>query len=98
MCVALFVAGWWRAGHAGARAFAIAALAPLATAATYLCGVVLKSVDTQGRPCRAVIGTVTPLAGCPPHVNCTVLGNPAPVAGGSALTPGGPPQGFRRPR
>ena len=72
MCVALFVAGWGRAGHAGARAFAIAALAPLATAATYLCGVVLKSVATQGRPCRAVTGTVTLLeAMVPPETSGT---------------------------
>lgn len=56
LSVALFVAGWWRARHSGTRAFAIAVLAPLATAAAYVCSEVLKSGVARERPCRAVTG------------------------------------------
>ncbi len=84
--VALFVTGWWRARHAGSRAFAIAALAPVATAAAYVCSEVLKSVVTQERPCRAVTGAAEPLTACPPHGDWSFPSNHATIAGASALT------------
>ncbi|GHH90987.1 phosphatase PAP2 family protein [Streptomyces capillispiralis] len=84
--VALFVAGWWRARHAGTRAFAIAALAPVATAVAYVCSEVLKSGVTQERPCRAVAGAAAPLAECPPHGDWSFPSNHATIAGASALT------------
>ncbi|KOT31136.1 membrane protein [Streptomyces caelestis] len=83
--VALFVAGWWRARHADTRAFAIAALAPLATAVAYVCSEVLKSVVTQERPCRAVTGAAPSLAECPPHGDWSFPSNHATIAGASAL-------------
>ncbi|EFL39973.1 conserved hypothetical protein, partial [Streptomyces griseoflavus Tu4000] len=64
--VALFVAGWWRARHSGTRTFAIAVLAPLATAVAYVCSEVLKSWVTEERPCRTVTGAAPPLVECPP--------------------------------
>lgn len=83
--VALFVAGWWRARRASTRAFAIAALAPLATAVAYVCSEVLKSVVTEERPCRAVTGTAPSLAECPPHGDWSFPSNHATIAGASAL-------------
>ncbi len=65
--VALFALGWWRARRSDTRAFAIAALAPLATAVAYVCSELLKSVVTQERPCRAVAGAAPSLAECPPY-------------------------------
>lgn len=65
--IALFVLAWWRARRADPHAFAIAALAPLATAVAYVCSEVLKSVVTQERPCRAVTDAAPSLADCPPH-------------------------------
>ncbi|CAL9534668.1 phosphatase PAP2 family protein [Streptomyces griseomycini] len=83
--VALFVLGWWRARRADHRAFAIAVLAPLATAGAYVCSEVLKSVVTQERPCRAVAGAVPSLAECPPHGDWSFPSNHATIAGASAL-------------
>ncbi|MFF7854241.1 phosphatase PAP2 family protein [Streptomyces sp. NPDC007904] len=83
--VALFVAGWWRARHAGTRAFAIAALAPVATAVAYVCSEMLKSGVTQERPCRAVGGAAPSLAACPPHGDWSFPSNHATIAGASAL-------------
>ncbi|KES03692.1 membrane protein [Streptomyces toyocaensis] len=84
--VALFVAGWWRARRAHTRAFAIAALAPLATAAAYVCSEALKSLVTEERPCRAVAGAAPSLAECPPHGDWSFPSNHATIAGASALT------------
>ncbi|CAL9536129.1 hypothetical protein SUDANB176_04151 [Streptomyces sp. enrichment culture] len=83
--VALFVLGWWRARRAAPRAFAIAVLAPLATAVAYACSEVLKSVVTQERPCRAVTGAAPSLAECPPHGDWSFPSNHATIAGASAL-------------
>lgn len=84
--VALFVAGWWRARHASTRAFAIAALAPLATAVAYVCSELLKSVVAEDRPCRTVAGAAMSLAECPPHGDWSFPSNHATIAGASALT------------
>ncbi|MFI2509686.1 phosphatase PAP2 family protein [Streptomyces sp. NPDC018972] len=84
--VALFVAGWWRARHAGTHAFAIAALAPLATAVAYVCSEVLKSGVAEERPCRAVAGAAASLAECPPRGDWSFPSNHATIAGASALT------------
>ncbi|MFI8204697.1 phosphatase PAP2 family protein [Streptomyces sp. NPDC085937] len=85
--VALFVVGWWRARHADTRVFAIAALAPLATAAAYVCSELLKSGVAEERPCRAVVGAAPPLAECPPHGDWSLPSNHATIAGASAVTP-----------
>ncbi|MFJ5558024.1 phosphatase PAP2 family protein [Streptomyces sp. NPDC093250] len=84
--VALFAAGWWRARHADTRAFAIAALAPVATAVAYVSSEVLKSLVTEERPCRAVTGAAPSLAECPPHGDWSFPSNHATIAGASALT------------
>ena len=84
--VALFAACWWRARHADTRAFAIAALAPLATAVAYVCSEVLKSVVTEERPCRAVTGAAPSLADCPPYGDWSFPSNHATIAGASALS------------
>ncbi|MGW6909783.1 phosphatase PAP2 family protein [Streptomyces sp. NPDC054940] len=83
---ALFVAMWWRARGDSARAFAIAALAPLATAVAYVCSEVLKSVVTQERPCRAVPDATAPLSACPPPGDWSFPSNHATIAGAAALT------------
>ncbi|CQR62647.1 phosphatase PAP2 family protein [Streptomyces leeuwenhoekii] len=82
---ALFVAAWWRARHAGTRAFAIAVLAPVATAVAYVCSELLKSAVTEERPCRAVAGAAPSLAACPPHGDWSFPSNHATIAGGAAL-------------
>ncbi|MDQ0715254.1 membrane-associated phospholipid phosphatase [Streptomyces luteogriseus] len=82
--VALFAAGWWRARRDNPRAFAIAVLAPLATAVAYVCSEVLKSVVTEERPCRAVAGAAVSLAECPPHGDWSFPSNHATIAGASA--------------
>lgn len=83
---ALFVAMWWRARGDSARAFAIAALAPLATAVAYVCSEMLKSVVTQERPCRAVPDATAPLSACPPPGDWSFPSNHAAIAGAAALT------------
>ncbi|MFF1324160.1 MULTISPECIES: hypothetical protein [Streptomyces] len=49
---ALFVLVWWRARRGTTRAFAIAALAPLAMAVAYVISKVLKSGFPEERPGR----------------------------------------------
>ncbi|MDT0392954.1 phosphatase PAP2 family protein [Streptomyces dubilierae] len=83
--VALFAAAWWRARHDGPRAFAIAALAPLATAGAYVCSELLKSVVTEERRCRAVAGAAASPAACPPHGDWSFPSNHATIAGRSAV-------------
>ncbi|MEG3628385.1 hypothetical protein [Streptomyces poriticola] len=61
------LAGWWRARRDISHAFAIAVLAPLATAVAYVCSELLKSGFAQERPCRAVTDAAASLAACPPH-------------------------------
>ncbi|WP_181449696.1 phosphatase PAP2 family protein [Streptomyces cyaneus] len=82
----LFVTTWWRARRDSTRAFAIAALAPLATAVAYVCSEVLKSVVTQERPCRAIPEAVTPLSTCPPPGDWSFPSNHAAIAGAAAVT------------
>jgi undecaprenyl-diphosphatase len=83
---ALFVAAWWRARRDTTRAFAIAALAPLATAVAYVCSELLKSVVTQKRPCRAIPEATTSLAACPPPGDWSFPSNHATIAGAAAVT------------
>ncbi|WP_369171389.1 phosphatase PAP2 family protein [Streptomyces sp. R28] len=83
---ALFVTTWWRARRDTTRMFAIAALAPLATATAYLCSELLKSLVTQERPCRAVPEAVTPLSACPPPGDWSFPSNHATIAGAAAVT------------
>lgn len=82
---ALFVAAWWRSRRGSPRAFAIAALAPVATAVAYVCSELLKSGFTQERPCRAVAGAVPSLAECPPTGDWSFPSNHATIAGASAV-------------
>lgn len=83
--VALFASVWWGARRDSPRAFATAALAPLATAAAYVCSEVLKSAVTQERPCRAVAAAAVSLAECPPHGDWSFPSNHATIAGASAV-------------
>ncbi|MFC8566398.1 phosphatase PAP2 family protein [Streptomyces sp. NPDC057245] len=82
---ALFVVAWWRARHGDARAFAIAALAPVATALAYTGSELLKSGFTEERPCRAVPGALPSLAECPPTGDWSFPSNHATIAGASAV-------------
>ncbi|MFI2411310.1 phosphatase PAP2 family protein [Streptomyces sp. NPDC018947] len=82
---ALFVTAWWRARHGSTRAFAVAALAPLATAVAYVCSELLKSGFTEERPCRAVTGAVASLAECPASGDWSFPSNHATIAGASAV-------------
>ncbi|WP_395572945.1 phosphatase PAP2 family protein [Streptomyces sp. BK79] len=83
---ALFVAAWWRSRRGSTHAFAIAVLAPVATAVAYVCSELLKSGVTEERPCRAVAGAVPSLAECPPTGDWSFPSNHATIAGASALT------------
>ncbi|GHB49400.1 phosphatase PAP2 family protein [Streptomyces viridiviolaceus] len=82
---ALFVAAWWRARRGSATAFAIAVLAPVATAVAYVCSELLKSGFTEERPCRAVAGAVPSLAECPPTGDWSFPSNHATIAGAAAV-------------
>ncbi|MFE9059774.1 phosphatase PAP2 family protein [Streptomyces mutabilis] len=83
---ALFVVAWWRSRSDSTRAFAIAALAPVATALAYVGSELVKSVFAQERPCRAVTGAVPSLAECPPTGDWSFPSNHATIAGASAVT------------
>lgn len=83
--VALFATAWWRARRDTPHAFAIAALAPVATAVAYVCSEALKSAVTQERPCRAVAGAAASLAECPPHGDWSFPSNHATIAGAAAV-------------
>ncbi|MGC9442120.1 phosphatase PAP2 family protein [Streptomyces sp. WG5] len=82
---ALFVIAWWRSRRGTPHAFAIAVLAPVATAVAYVCSELLKSGFTQERPCRAVAAAVPSLAECPPTGDWSFPSNHATIAGGSAV-------------
>ncbi|MGC0330387.1 membrane-associated phospholipid phosphatase [Streptomyces sp. SAI-170] len=81
----LFAVAWWRARRDTSHAFAIAFLAPLATALAYVCSEVLKSAVTEERPCRAVAGAVSPLVACPPTGDWSFPSNHATIAGAAAV-------------
>jgi membrane-associated phospholipid phosphatase len=82
---ALFVVAWWRSRRGDTRAFAIAALAPVATAVAYVCSELLKSGFAEERPCRAVSAAVPSLAECPPTGDWSFPSNHATIAGASAV-------------
>ncbi|MFB7657291.1 MULTISPECIES: phosphatase PAP2 family protein [unclassified Streptomyces] len=82
---ALFVLAWWRSRRGDPRAFAIAVLAPVATAVAYVCSELLKSVVEEERPCRAVAGAGPSLAECPPTGDWSFPSNHATIAGGAAV-------------
>ncbi|MFJ5775154.1 phosphatase PAP2 family protein [Streptomyces sp. NPDC093094] len=81
----LFAAAWWRARRDTPRAFAIAFLAPLATAVAYVCSEVLKSAFAEERPCRAVAGAARSLTDCPPTGDWSFPSNHATIAGAAAV-------------
>ncbi|MGW2563811.1 phosphatase PAP2 family protein [Streptomyces sp. NPDC001514] len=81
----LFVAAWWQARTGNARAMAMALLAPLATAAAYVCSESLKSLVDEERPCRAVAGAVAPLVPCPPTGDWSFPSNHSTIAGAAAV-------------
>ncbi|MER5213316.1 phosphatase PAP2 family protein [Streptomyces sp. NPDC002838] len=82
---ALCAATWWRARRETTHVFAIAALAPLATAVAYVCSEVLKSGFTEERPCRAVAGAAPSIAACPPPGDWSFPSNHATIAGAAAV-------------
>ncbi|MFE4538895.1 phosphatase PAP2 family protein [Streptomyces scopuliridis] len=82
----LFIAVWWSARPAGARAVAVAVLAPLATAVAYVCSELTKSALTEERPCRAVAGAGASLIPCPPVGDWSFPSNHATIAGAAAIT------------
>ena len=81
----LFVLAWWRARRRDTTSLALALLAPLATAAAYVCSEVLKSVIDEERPCRAVAGAATSLIACPVNGDWSFPSNHATIAGAAAL-------------
>ncbi|NGO15427.1 phosphatase PAP2 family protein [Streptomyces sp. HC44] len=81
----LFVAAWWRRRRGEAGAFAIAVLAPVATAVAYVCSELLKSAVDEERPCRAVAGATAPLVDCPPHGDWSFPSNHATIAGAATV-------------
>jgi undecaprenyl-diphosphatase len=81
----LCAAAWWRARRETTRVFAIAALAPLATAVAYVCSELLKSGFTEERPCRAVAGAAPSIAACPPSGDWSFPSNHATIAGAAAV-------------
>lgn len=82
---ALFVTAWWRARRGTTRVFAIAVLAPVATAVAYVCSELLKSAVTQERPCRAIPDATTSIATCPPPGDWSFPSNHATIAGAAAV-------------
>ncbi|WP_399887055.1 phosphatase PAP2 family protein [Streptomyces sp. BBFR51] len=82
---ALFVVAWWRSRRGDTRAFAIAVLAPVATALAYVCSELLKSGFTEERPCRAVSAAVPSLVECPAAGDWSFPSNHATIAGASAV-------------
>ncbi|WP_240134251.1 phosphatase PAP2 family protein [Streptomyces sp. MUM 178J] len=80
----LFVVAWRRARHADARAFAVAVLAPLATAVGYVVSESLKSLVDEERPCRTVAEAAGSLATCPPYGDWSFPSNHSAIAGAAA--------------
>ncbi|AQT73722.1 hypothetical protein B1K54_20640 [Streptomyces sp. fd1-xmd] len=82
----LLAAVWWRArGAGGARAVALALLAPAATAVAYAVSEAVKTTVEEERPCRAVAGAAAPLAECPPPGDWSFPSNHAAIAGAAAV-------------
>ncbi|MFF3725246.1 phosphatase PAP2 family protein [Streptomyces erythrochromogenes] len=82
----LLAAVWWRArGRGGARAVALALLAPAATALAHAVSEAVKSTVEEERPCRAVAGAAAPLLGCPPPGDWSFPSNHAAIAGAAAV-------------
>ncbi|WP_030177060.1 phosphatase PAP2 family protein [Spirillospora albida] len=79
----LFVAGWWRARGADARAMGLALAAPFAMVAAYLVSEVSKTFIEEERPCRAVAGAMN-IAACPAQGDWSFPSNHATIAAGSA--------------
>ncbi|MFI0356327.1 phosphatase PAP2 family protein [Actinomadura sp. 9N407] len=80
---ALFLAGWWRARGAQARAMSLALLAPVAVVAAYLVSEVAKTFLEEERPCRAVAGAMN-IAACPSPGDWSFPSNHATIAAASA--------------
>ncbi|WP_328770835.1 phosphatase PAP2 family protein [Streptomyces sp. NBC_00286] len=81
----LFLVAWWRRRRSETGAFAVAVLAPLATAVAYVCSELLKSVIDEERPCRAAVGATAPLVDCPPHGDWSFPSNHATIAGAATV-------------
>ncbi|MGW0395659.1 phosphatase PAP2 family protein [Streptomyces sp. NPDC003042] len=82
----LFIAVWWRArGQGSPRVMALAVLAPLATALTYVASELVKSTVDEERPCRAVAGAAASLISCPAYGDWSFPSNHAAIAGGAAV-------------
>ncbi|MBO1333900.1 phosphatase PAP2 family protein [Streptomyces sp. VRA16 Mangrove soil] len=81
----LFVVAWWRARRGDPRAFAVAVLAPLATAVAYVCSELVKSGIDEDRPCRAVSGAMAPLIDCPAYGDWSFPSNHSTIAAAAAV-------------
>ncbi|MFJ8826305.1 phosphatase PAP2 family protein [Streptomyces sp. NPDC102467] len=81
----LFVVAWARARRGDPRAFAVAVLAPLATAVAYVCSELLKSGIDEERPCRAVSGALASLVDCPAYGDWSFPSNHATIAAAAAV-------------
>uniref|UniRef100_A0AAU2JTM2 Phosphatase PAP2 family protein n=1 Tax=Streptomyces sp. NBC_00049 TaxID=2903617 RepID=A0AAU2JTM2_9ACTN len=82
----LFAAAWWRSrGQDGPRPVALAVLAPLVTALTYVASESLKSAVDEERPCRAVAGAAASLIACPEYGDWSFPSNHSAIAGAAAV-------------
>ncbi|MHC5263010.1 phosphatase PAP2 family protein [Streptomyces sp. UC4497] len=81
----LFVVAWWRARANDPKAFAVAVLAPLATAVAYVISEVVKSGIDEERPCRAVSGALPSLIDCPVYGDWSFPSNHATIAAAAAV-------------
>ncbi|MDX2396376.1 MULTISPECIES: phosphatase PAP2 family protein [unclassified Streptomyces] len=82
---ALFIAVWWRSRGHDDRAVALAVLAPLVTALTYVASETVKSTVDEERPCRAVAGAAASLIACPEYGDWSFPSNHSAIAGGAAV-------------
>ncbi|MET9603944.1 phosphatase PAP2 family protein [Streptomyces sp. NPDC006512] len=81
----LFIAVWWRSRGRDDRAVALAVLAPLVTALTYVASELVKSTVDEERPCRAVAGAAASLVACPEYGDWSFPSNHSAIAGGAAV-------------
>ncbi|GAA2687461.1 phosphatase PAP2 family protein [Streptomyces lunalinharesii] len=85
LLMAVAVLGWWRARGLDAHRVARALLVPVATLLAYVLSEVVKSLVTEERPCRAVVGAPAPIVPCPPHGDWSFPSNHSTLAAALAV-------------